>query len=163
VKSLRPRAGHVLIKPLEGWAEEQAGKIVTNKILGYQAAEVVAVGEGVDLRAGDKIVFETQSAPLTVRDEESGGWLAVVRCGNALAAQGRDEELVRVLGTKARILQAHPDKRFWSEEIAESVFFLAQRERELRAYRKGRGRSRLFNPTMDPASGEGVLAVLEEE
>jgi len=167
--SCRPAAGYVMVRcdPATGMAGQFY--ICYERAELTFSGEVVAVGNDVDqVKVGDRVLVESMSghpcmtSPLL---DEEGRTLAVVPCRRPALIQRRDEEhALKAARLKALeiIFGGKADRHVPPKAMAE-IKELRKWTAWAKEARRGKSRSRLFRPIMDPASGQGVLAVIEEE
>jgi hypothetical protein len=156
---------HCIVRPLDGLAQDHWTFLEIpekSRSLGYFFAEVVAVGAGVtdEVRPGCRVIVDRNSAALTLG--EGADRLLVVRCTNARPAPRREDELAyRMVRLKA--LQKLFPKGVRPPQVVAELDDHGQAIEEIRRLRRRWGRSRLFNPTLDPGLGEGIVAVVDDE
>lgn len=160
---LTVREGHAIVRPISGLAQEHWTHLVIpdkSRSLGYFFGEVLVVGRGVDpaVQPGRWVLVDRNSAALTVGDGPDR--LIVVRCGNARPAPRREDELAYRM-VRLRALQKTFPIKIRPPHIVAELDDHAKVIAEIREARKRWGRSRLFNPTLDPGLGEGIVAIVE--
>lgn len=134
-----------------------------------QTGEVVEIGPGIhDVAKGDRVLIEAASAhegKPPVLCARTKRLMAVIPCRWPDPAQTEDEAYAhreaRLQALRAVLKRVYGKKKRWPFRAREEEWILMRDMEMLKRRRKGRCRSRLFSIVLDPARGQGVVAVIE--